>query len=67
MASIDWASVHRFYSEVWGDMPFKSQVEAQEFMDLAASKMRYEIWRGVFSPLPGWMQSVTNENVWLHF
>lgn len=67
MTSIDWKTIHQFYSELWADMPFKNQTEAQEFMDLAVSKVRFDIWRSAESPVPHWIESLTNENVSFQF
>ena len=65
MSSINWKAISPFYSQVWEDMPFNSQLQAQTFMDLTMARVATTVGRLPYSHLPRWSEGLMNEMVCL--
>lgn len=63
MSYIQWKAIPPFYSQVWEDMPFNSQSQAQAFMDFTMARVTFKVCSLPYSHLPGWSEHLMNEMV----
>jgi hypothetical protein len=67
MSSINWKAISPFYSQVWEDMPFNSQLQAQAFMDLTMARVATAVGHLPYIHIPRWSEGLMNEMVCLYY